>query len=289
VSAGTKAVDARCGGDRWLQSASTRRWRPAVPQGLIRRQGQRERLDVRGAEATAIVATAADPVFRLKRDFAAWIAWCRFNRACGSSGRSPSGGTATCTHVSHGPTIAGLLHESKIAPEQRLHQIELRCPHRRVSFGGVISNTLDSGGTINISSGGSAVSTTVTSGGTEHVSSGGEAVSTTISGGGFQYVNGGTTEDTTILSGGTDFVSSGGIDYYAQIGGGGKEVVSQGGTAWAPNVSSGGVVNVLSGGFAIHPFRRRHRGHLLGRHSPRLSTVAARSLSPPETQPSRPR
>ena len=103
-----------------------------------------------------------------------------------------------------------------------------------VISGGTISDTVDSGGIDNVSSGGTAVGTTLGSGGEQYISIGGMALGATVDAGGAEYVlSGGTASGTTIGSGGYDYVAAGG-------------------TADAPTIV-GGTLELASGAFASGP------------------------------------
>ena len=147
-----------------------------------------------------------------------------------------------------------------------------------VLFGGVISNTIDSG-TVQVGlgdgSGGTAIGTTVVSGGIEVVRLGGSAVettvdsggilavtlgfalSTTVNNGGFEVVVGGVTSDTLVEAGGVDIaifaqtfstvVSSGGVQVLDPMGAGGPAQPIIPGAVANNTILDGGVQIVLGG------------------------------------------
>ena len=134
-----------------------------------------------------------------------------------------------------------------------------------VASGGIATETtVNSGCSMRVSSGGTATSTTVSSGGLLLVSSGGTATGTTIDSGGLYIFSGGTAIQTTVNSwggltvGGTAtettvnyygsmFVSRGGTATRTTVNGGYMEVYS--GTATSTTVN-GGALLVCSGGTA---------------------------------------
>ena len=97
---------------------------------------------------------------------------------------------------------------------------------------------VQSGGILDVVSGGSTVSATIFSGGNEWVSSGGTVSSTTISGGGLIVSTGGSAVSTTI-DGGSAWVLSGGTANGAVISGGTLELYSGGATGSGPIVFAG--------------------------------------------------
>ena len=137
-----------------------------------------------------------------------------------------------------------------------------------VSRGGTAnSTTVNSRGNLNIEYGGLANSTTVNWDGSMFVSSGGTANSTTVNGGGFYVSRGGTANSTTVnsrgnlnieygglansttVNGGSMYISSGGTANTTTINAMGSMFVSSGGTVNSTTVNSGGLI-VYSGGTA---------------------------------------
>ncbi|MBR7139232.1 MAG: AIDA repeat-containing protein, partial [Lentisphaeria bacterium] len=144
------------------------------------------------------------------------------------------------------------------------------------------ATTVNSGGTLHVSSCGTATATTVNSSGYLSVSSGGTATSTTVDSLGYLDVSsGGTATATTVKSGGYIFIYSNGIvedltlkaggnlegfafsedKYFAQINGSvqiashvsiidNRMIISSGGTATSTTVNSSGSMHVSSGGTA---------------------------------------
>ncbi len=122
-----------------------------------------------------------------------------------------------------------------------------------VSRGQMVSGeSLSSGVTMYVRSGGTALSTTLNSGGSLYVSAGGTALSTTLNSGVVLYVSSGRTANaTTLNSRGWLRVSSGGTALATRITFDGNLAVASGGTAFSTTVSSGGSLFVFSGCTAL--------------------------------------
>jgi autotransporter passenger strand-loop-strand repeat protein len=121
-----------------------------------------------------------------------------------------------------------------------------------VLSGGFISGAIDSGGILDVMAGGTALATTVSSGGTEYVF--GLDISGTVSSGGTQVLSGGTASATALLGGNTadafEYVSSGGLAI-GTVASAGDAIISAGGTASGTIVLSTGYQGIYSGGTAI--------------------------------------
>ena len=89
---------------------------------------------------------------------------------------------------------------------------------------------------------------TIPSGGTQNVSSGGVANSTTINFGGKQFVSNGGTATSTTIQGGTQTVQSSGTANFTTVKSGGVQEIIGGGTALNTTVKSGGTLNASFGG-----------------------------------------
>ncbi|MBP2655191.1 MAG: putative autotransporter [Firmicutes bacterium] len=115
----------------------------------------------------------------------------------------------------------------------------------------VSGETVSSGGTQLVYSGGSTTDTTVSSGGEQKVYSGGSTTDTTVSSGGTQKVYlGGSATSTMVSSGGMQLVSTGGSATSTTVSSGGEQEVVWGGVATSTTVSSGGTQYVAVGGSA---------------------------------------
>jgi autotransporter passenger strand-loop-strand repeat protein len=134
-------------------------------------------------------------------------------------------------------------------------------------------DTVVSGGSMFVLSGGVADATTVSSGGFLTISHGGTDSGTTLagkevvlgldigaavqSGGTLAIHSGGTADPATISSGGTEIISAHGTDFGAQVDGGGVQIVASGGSAISATLV-GGTTNSLAaqivsrGGEALH-------------------------------------
>nr|WP_252356344.1 autotransporter adhesin AIDA-I [Escherichia coli] len=89
------------------------------------------------------------------------------------------------------------------------------------------------------------------SGGTQNVSSGGSAISTSVYNSGVQTVYGGATvTDTTVNSGGKQNISVGGVVSGTVVNSSGAQNIYSGGSAVSTHISAGGTQNVSSGGNA---------------------------------------
>ncbi|WP_051296586.1 autotransporter outer membrane beta-barrel domain-containing protein [Anaeroarcus burkinensis] len=118
-----------------------------------------------------------------------------------------------------------------------------------ISSGTASNITLNSGGILDVLTGGSALGTIISRGGIENVS--GDASGATINNGGVQNVSsGGNVSGATISSGGTQSVSSGGLATGSIVQSGGVQNVSSGGVATGATISSGGTQSVNFGGSA---------------------------------------
>ena len=124
--------------------------------------------------------------------------------------------------------------------------------HMSISSGGTAnSTTINSGGCMSIYSGGTANSTTINSGGCMSIYSGGTANSTTInSRGDMRIASGGVANNTTINSGGDMYISSGGTANSTTINDWSDMRISSGGVANSTTINSGGYMDISSGGTA---------------------------------------
>jgi autotransporter passenger strand-loop-strand repeat protein/T5SS/PEP-CTERM-associated repeat protein len=110
--------------------------------------------------------------------------------------------------------------------------------------------TVGNGDFLLVSSGGVVIDTMVSGGGTENVGTGGVASFTTVSGGGIENVSsGGLASGARVLVGGSQTVSSGGMAIGTVLSGG-VQAVFFGGTASGTSVSANGIVAVSAGGIA---------------------------------------
>ncbi|MBC0982808.1 autotransporter adhesin AIDA-I, partial [Escherichia coli] len=120
-----------------------------------------------------------------------------------------------------------------------------------VNSGGTATGTQLSGGTQNVSSGGSAIKTSVYNSGVQTVYAGATVTDTTVNSGGKQNISsGGSASGTVVNTSGTQNIYSGGSAVSTHISSGGDQRVSSGGNASGTVVSSGGFQRVNSGGTA---------------------------------------
>ena len=108
--------------------------------------------------------------------------------------------------------------------------------------------TVNTGGKLYVSSGGTATNTTVNSWGYLFVSSGGTANNTTVNSRGWLYVSSGGTASITVINSGYLYVLSAGTATNTTVNSGGYMYVSSGGTANNTTVNSNGILHVSSGG-----------------------------------------
>ncbi len=116
--------------------------------------------------------------------------------------------------------------------------------------GGVANSTTISGGYMDIYSGGVANSTTVNSRGSMDIYSGGVANSTTVNSRGAMYISSGVANSTTVNSGGSMDIYSGGDANSSTVNSDGNMRIFSGGVANSTTVNSGGHMGIYSGGTA---------------------------------------
>jgi autotransporter passenger strand-loop-strand repeat protein len=132
--------------------------------------------------------------------------------------------------------------------------------------GGVVSGliTVSQGGELDVSSGGTTLSTVISSGGSDYILGNGSASAITVDSGGYLYLEGGNISGGTINSGGTMFVSGGSFqrvldngtfifggnngDFSLMINGGTGSVVISAGTLLVSAATSG---DSFAGDFVI--------------------------------------
>ena len=110
--------------------------------------------------------------------------------------------------------------------------------------------TVNSGGYMDISSGGIANSTTVNSRGSMSIASGGVANSTTVNSYGAMYISSGGTANSTTISGGSIVIPPGGVANNTTVNSSGDMYIYSGGTANSTTVNSNGDIYIISGGVA---------------------------------------
>ncbi|WP_170153050.1 AIDA repeat-containing protein, partial [Roseiarcus fermentans] len=184
--------------------------------------------------------------------------------AANSGWITAEGGTATDVYVHDMGEIDVLADETAFATTATFGGVV------EVADGGITSNTVVSGGSNVVSSGGVDIAGSVYDGGAEVVHSGGFASalvvgvggSETISGGsalgalvsgwsGVETVlNGGVATDTTLSAGGAQVISSGGLAIGTIVAGGGTETILNGGVATSATLSAGGSQVINAGGLA---------------------------------------
>jgi autotransporter passenger strand-loop-strand repeat protein len=109
-----------------------------------------------------------------------------------------------------------------------------------------VSETINSGGVMQISAAGTASATHVESGGVETIFAGGKASGTVMSGG-YEF-DFGQASATLVRYGGHEEIERGGVASGSVVSNGGREVVSSAGTTEAATISAGGNLMVSSGG-----------------------------------------